>query len=237
MTTGPLPMTSTQLRRLGADGEPGARRRRRLSSTPSAAPSPVAVLVGTPARHMRRNSSNTSARSWGPGAPSGWYCTLNAGSSRWRSPSTLWSLRLRSLTYQPLSAGMLSASTWNSWLCEVTRTVPRSSSPTGWLPPWWPNGRREVVAPMARPSTWWPRQMPSSGMRRSSSARVSATGAVEPHRVAGAVGEEHAVGSQREDVVDGRVVAHHDDLGAAAAQGAQLVVLHPHVDHHDAHAR
>ncbi len=60
--------------------------------------------------------------------------------------------------------------------------------------------------------------------------------AVEPHRVTGAVGKEHAVRTQRQDLVDGRVVADNDNGGAAAAQSAQLVVLHPHVDHHHAHA-
>ena len=42
------------------------------------------------------------------------------GRLRWRSPSTLPSLRLRSLTNQPDASGKVWASTWNSWFWEVT---------------------------------------------------------------------------------------------------------------------
>ncbi len=155
MTIGPLPTTSTQ--RGGSVPGPGS----------GAVRSTAGRLV--PAA-IDRNSSNTGARSWGPGAPSGWYCTEKAGRPLWRSPSTLPSLRLRSLTYQPDPSGIDPPSTWNSWFCEVTKTPPPARSWTGWLPPWWPNLSLDVVAPTARPSTWWPRQMPSRGTRRSSRA-------------------------------------------------------------------
>ena len=112
-----------------------------------------------------------SYRYWlscGPGHPSGWYCTLNTGSVRWPSPSTDPSLRLRCETKKSPS-GSESASTWNSWFWLVMCTRPDSRSLTGWLAPWWPNFRREVVPPAARPTIWWPRQMPISGILPSAS--------------------------------------------------------------------
>ena len=50
------------------------------------------------ARQAVAKRSKTSSASSGPGEPSGWYCTVSTGSSRWRSPSTEPSLRLRWLT-------------------------------------------------------------------------------------------------------------------------------------------
>ena len=42
-------------------------------------------------------------------------------------------------------------------------TRPVATSCTGWLAPRWPNLSLKVPAPNARPSTWWPRQMPRIG--------------------------------------------------------------------------
>src|SRR3989304_2268522 len=56
--------------------------------------------------------SKTSSASSGPGEPSGWYCTVSMGSSRWRRPSTDPSLRLRCETKKPLATGSVSATTW-----------------------------------------------------------------------------------------------------------------------------
>ena len=78
----------------------------------------------------------------------------------WRSPSTDRSLRLSWLTRNPDAAGSDSPTTWTSWFWAVTWTSPRSTSWTGWFAPWWPNRSRRVSAPAARPTIWWPRQMP-----------------------------------------------------------------------------
>ena len=51
-------------------------------------------------------------------------------------------MRLCWATLKPESLGRVSARTWNSWFCEVMWTSPVSTSLTGWLPPWWPKGRR-----------------------------------------------------------------------------------------------
>ena len=59
------------------------------------------------------------------------------------------------------------------WFCEVIamRSVRRSL--TGWLAPRWPNGSLNVSSPTARESSWWPRQMPNTGLRPISSRTVS----------------------------------------------------------------
>ena len=67
------------------------------------------------------------------------------------------------------------------------RPRPRGSGPspargrtrrpcTGWFAPWWPKRRRRVSAPAARPTIWWPRQMPSSGRPSSIAACARRTG-------------------------------------------------------------
>ena len=60
---------------------------------------------------IERNSSNRRWLSWGPGQPSGWYCTENTGSSRWRRPSTDPSFRFTCETSKPLAAEIESATT------------------------------------------------------------------------------------------------------------------------------
>ena len=54
------------------------------------------------------------------GAPSGWYCTVSIGSSRWRRPSTDRSLRFTWLTRKPDRSGTDSPTTWTSWFWAVT---------------------------------------------------------------------------------------------------------------------
>ena len=48
------------------------------------------------------------------------------------------------------------------WLVIAIRPVRRSL--TGWLAPRWPNGSLNVSSPAARESSWWPRQMPKTGL-------------------------------------------------------------------------
>ncbi len=121
--------------------------------------------------------------SWGPGAPSGWYWTLKTGRERWARPSTEPSFRF-SWETKKSPGGMLSPSTWNSWFWLVMWVSPVSRSLTGWLAPWCPKGSREVRPPIARPRTWWPRQIPKSGIRPIA-CRQSSTG---PSSTAGSPG-------------------------------------------------
>ena len=88
-----------------------------------------------------------------------------------------------------------------------------------------------VLPPSARPSIWWPRQMPKVGMP------LSITLADHRHRIfagrrriAGAVGEEHAVRLERHDVLGRGLRRHHRDLAAAAGEQAQDVALDAVVD-------
>ena len=63
------------------------------------------------ALHASRKRSNTASASSGPGAPSGWYCTVSIGFEAWRSPSTEPSFRLTWLTWKPPSVGSESPTT------------------------------------------------------------------------------------------------------------------------------
>ena len=83
------------------------------------------------------------------------------------------------------------------------RPAPRGSAPSpgrapsrGPGPGGWRRGGRTaggvVSAPAARATIWWPRQIPSSGRPSSMTARASATGRVEPRRVAGAGRQDDA---------------------------------------------
>ena len=49
---------------------------------------------------------------------------------------------------------------------EVIAIRPVRRSLTGWLAPRWPNGSLKVSSPAARESSWWPRQMPNTGLVR-----------------------------------------------------------------------
>ena len=88
------------------------------------------------------NRSNRSAASCGPAAASGWYCTLNAGTSSARRPSTQPSLG----QVWVISAGPnglshrspASPCTANPWFCDVIATRPVACSTTGMLMPRWP---------------------------------------------------------------------------------------------------
>src|SRR5437899_2645834 len=62
------------------------------------------------------------------------------------------------------------------WFWLVTSTRPDARSRTGWFAPRCPNGSLKVSCPAASASSWWPRQIPSSGTRPISS-RTTATSA------------------------------------------------------------
>ena len=86
---------------------------------------------------MLTNSSNNGSQSSGPGAASGWNCTLRNGSERWRIPSFEPSLALVNQASQP--AGSVAGSTAKPWFCEVMKQRPVPSSRQGWLWPRCPN--------------------------------------------------------------------------------------------------
>ncbi len=123
------------------------------------------------------------------------------------------------------------ASTQKPWFCAVTSTRPLSRSSTGWFAPRWPNGSFDVVKPVARPSSWWPRQIPSTGTRPSELAHDRRLG-LERLRVAGPVREEHAVVGGELVRVD--VVRIHRDGRARAREAAQDRPLAAVVDDGDA---
>jgi hypothetical protein len=83
-----------------------------------------------------------------------------------------------------ISAGSVSASTAKPWFCDVIATWPVAGPATGWFAPRWPNFSLKVFAPSARPSSWWPRQIPKIGFAvgRASIVRI---GAGERRRIAG----------------------------------------------------
>ena len=116
-------------------------------------------------RGMRRPPGRrTGARRAGPAPPRGG--TARFAKSSPASPSTVPSFSETWLTYS-------SACTAKPWFCTVTSTRPVRASRTGWFAPRWPNGSLNVSSPSARPSSWWPRQMPKSGTRPSSPRTVS----------------------------------------------------------------
>ena len=93
------------------------------------------------------------------------------------------------------SPAAIAGSTAKPWFWLVITTRPVSRSFTGWLAPWWPNFIFSVFAPEARPMSWWPRQMPNTGMpRRVEDLADRLDGVVAGLRIARAVGQEHAVG-------------------------------------------
>src|SRR6266480_4429894 len=128
-------------------------------------------------RHVLAIRSKKGRASSGPGAASGWNCTVANPSPA--KPSTVPSLSETCVTStSPESA------TAKPWFWTVTSTRPLRSSRTGWLAPRCPNGSLNVSSPSASPSSWWPRQMPKSGTWPSSSRTVS----IGPSSTAGSPG-------------------------------------------------
>ena len=70
-------------------------------------------------------------------------------------------------------AGSVFSSTAKPWFWLVMKTRPVSRSCTGWFAPWWPNFIFIVFAPAARPSSWWPRQMPNTGVPVPTISRIA----------------------------------------------------------------
>ena len=117
------------------------------------------------------NRSNRYATSCGPGLASGWPWKQNAGRSVRAMPCSVPSNSDTCVTRT--FAGSVAASTAKPWFWLVIITWPVSRSCTGWFAPWWPNFIFIVCAPDARPSSWWPRQMPNIGMPASTISRIA----------------------------------------------------------------
>ena len=181
-------------------------------------------------RTRRRTGRTRRARRAGPGAPSGWYWTVSIGSSAWRRPSTERSLRLTWLTRKPDAAGSESPTTWTSWFWAVTWTSPCRGPGPGGSRRGGRTGAGVVSAPAARPTIWWPRQIPSSGRPSSMTARASATG---PSSRAGSPGpgREHDAGDVgREHVAPRSPCAAGRGPARRAAAGSDDVRLEAEVD-------
>ena len=116
--------------------------------------------------------ANSGARSCGPGLASGWPWKLNAGRSVQAMPCSEPSNSERCVART--FAGSVASSTAKPWFWLEMNTRPESSSITGWFAPWWPNFIFSVRAPVARPSNWWPRQMPNSGKPLSRNSLIAA---------------------------------------------------------------
>ena len=130
--------------------------------------------------------------SCGPGLASGWPWKQNAGRSvrarPCREPSNSETCVGRRF------AGSVAGSTAKPWFWLVITTCPVSRSFTGWFAPWWPNFIFTVFAPEASPISWWPRQMPNTGMRvRVEDFADRLDGVVAGLGIARAVGQENAV--------------------------------------------
>ena len=129
-------------------------------------------------RSLRRGtSSSTKSRmighaSCGPGPASGWNCAERARSRGKSRPSTV-----PSYSETCVASRSSDGSTAKPWFCVVTSTRPEARSSTGWFAPRWPNGSLYVFIPAASASSWWPRQIPSTGTRpsRSRTAATSST--------------------------------------------------------------
>src|SRR3569623_2345250 len=119
------------------------------------------------------NFSNRYRLSCGPGLASGWYCTLNAGLSVNSIPA--FDPSNSDTCVSRAFAGRLSRSTAKPWFMLVISTAPSLRRLTGWLAPRWPWNIFVVRPPTAMPSSWWPRQMPNSGLPVSSSFWITGT--------------------------------------------------------------
>ena len=109
------------------------------------------------------------------------------------------------------------------------------ASRTGWFAPRWPNGSLNVSRPSARPSSWWPRQMPKSGTRPSSPRTVS-IGPCSTDGSPGPVADEHRAGRELEDRVRVPVARDDRDLDAGRREPARDRALAAEVDEDDARA-
>src|SRR5581483_1081823 len=105
-------------------------------------------------RHVSASRSKKGSASSGPGAASGWNCTLSKPSPRRPSHVPSFSDTCETSPF---------ASTAKPWFWTVTSTRPVATSCTGWFAPRCPKGSLNVSCPSASPRSWWPRQTPKSG--------------------------------------------------------------------------
>ena len=134
-----------------------------------------------PTRHRgppRPRSRGSARRRAGRGRPRGGTAPSGRAARGSRSPR-----RCRRRARRASPRRRREGATAKPWFWLVTSTRPLRRSSTGWLAPRWPNGSLNVSWPVARPSSWWPRQIPSTGTRpsrRSISRTSSPSGCGSP---------------------------------------------------------
>lgn len=172
----------------------------------------------------------SGSASFGPGAASGWYCTEKTGSVLCRSPSTVPSLRLISVTTAPAFSRDCGSAA-KPWFCEVIETLPVSMFLTGWLPPRWPNFSLKVLGPEGVRDHLVPQTDAESRVVREQlphgSVHIAQRG-----RVAGAVGEEDSIRGELLDLGGGGGGWKHGavDLEAVADELAEDRVFRAEVE-------
>ena len=112
-----------------------------------------------------------------------------------------------------------SGATAKLWFWLVISTPPVASRRTGWLPPWWPNGSLKVVAAERRGQQLVAEADAEHG-HLAEQAADGLDGVGDRGGVAGAVGEEHAVGLAGQDVGRRSCGGHDLDGGRARRGGA-----------------
>ena len=206
------------------------------SSAPAVRPCLAhAALVRRLAQHRLDEATNSGARSCGPGLASGWPWKLNAGRSVQAMPCSEPSNSERCVART--LAGSVASSTAKPWFWRVIITRPVSSSCTGWLAPWWPNFIFMVRAPTARPSNWWPRQMPNTGMSvvEELADRLDRVGRRAPDRRGRSRGRRRP-GCSASTSSAGGLRRHHRHAAAVVGEQAQDVALDAEVVGHDVQA-
>ena len=189
-----------ELAGLADDDRPGADDEDRLDvgalRHQRAPPSACAV------HQLARTRRTGSAASWGPGPASGWYCTLKAGHvGGTRMPSITPSLRL---TWVTSALGTEPSADREVVVLagDLDRAGARGAAPGG-CRRGGRTGSLTVAPPSAVASSWWPRQMPKTGTSPSRPPD-GLDGVGHGGRVAGTVGQEHAVGLAGQHVGGGR---------------------------------
>ena len=112
-----------------------------------------------------RSGRRREARRAGRAPPRG-----GTGASRSRRPEALRRCRRSARRGSPRAPSP--GSTAKPWFWAVTSTRREPVTRTGWFAPRCPNGSLNVRRPSASPTSWWPRQMPKSGVRPSRSRTV-----------------------------------------------------------------
>ena len=173
--------------------------------------------------------SSSGQPSCGPGPASGWNCTDRAFRSGKSNPSTVPSYSEIAVASES-SVGVHRESVVLRGDEHAARTGARAP---GWFAPRWPKGSLKVSCPVARPSSWWPRQIPKTGVR----PRRSRTTAVSSTSGSGSPGPfERTTPSWRGERVGVDRVRVDRHRRARSGEPAEDRLLRPVVDDRDVHA-